>query len=99
MGRSDESRVKSVDWSIIFDSIASEYGYTWRQFTNLTYKLLDTCLEAIARRTHNKTVVLAAMHGIKVDLYKRHKPVSEKILKTADAEIFKLLKSKQVANG
>lgn len=89
----------TVDWSIIFDLIASEYGYTWQQFTNLTYKLLDACLEAITRRTHNKTAALAAMHGIKMDLYKRFKPVSETTLAQAKAEALKFLKQKRTANG
>jgi len=100
VGRSVEQNAP-IDWSIIFDSIASEYGYTWQQFVNMTYKLLNHCLEAIARRTHNNTVVQAAMHGLKMDLYKRVKPVSEKILDQATSEAYKLLQQKQsaVKNG
>ena len=90
----------SADWSIIFDSIASEYGYTWGQFVSMTYKMLDACLEAIARRTHNQTAVLASMHGIKMDLYKRIKPISEKTLDQARAQAYKILKRKQLkTNG
>ena len=86
-----------VDWSIIFDSIASEYGYTWDQFIAMTYKLLNACLESIARRSHNKTAVLAAMHGIKMDLYKEHegKPLSKDDIKRAKTEVEKILKEKQ----
>ena len=99
MGGPVESRGK-IDWSVIFDLIASEYGYDWSQFVSMTYKMLDACMEAISRRTHNKTVVQAAMHGIKMDLYRRHKPVSEKDLDNARSEIEKLLKEKQVSpNG
>lgn len=98
MDRSVE-RSASVDWSIIFDSIASEYGYTWEQFAGLTYKLLAACLEAIARRTHNNTAVLASIHGIKMDLYKRSKPISKKILANAEAEAYKLLKKKRTQYG
>lgn len=89
-----------ADWSIIFDSIASEYGYTWGQFVSMTYKMLDACLEAIARRTHNQTAVLASMHGIKMELYKRIKPISEKVLDQARAQAYKILQRKQaVSNG
>jgi len=91
------SAASSVDWSIIFDLVASEYGYTFEQFIGLTYKLLDSCLEAIARRTHNKTAVTAAMHGIKMDLYKRVKAPSEKFLENARTEAYKILKEKQAA--
>jgi len=79
--------------------IASEYSYTWDQFTGLTYKILNACLEAIARRTHNKIVVQAARRGIKVDLYKRIKPISEEVLKNARSEAFKILKQKQAENN
>lgn len=91
---SDSNR---VDWAIIFDLVASEYGYTWAQFTELTYKQLNVFLEAILRRTHNKTVVLAAMHGIKLDPYRRIKPPSERMLKKALDETEKILKEKQIA--
>jgi len=97
VGRPVQKRHAGVDWSVIFDSIASEYGYTWEQFINMTYKLLNCCLEAIAKRTHNNTVIQAAMHGIKMDLYKRVKPVSEKLLEQANIETYKLLQQKQVA--
>lgn len=92
---------EAVNWSEIFDSIASEYGYTWDQFTGLTYKLLDACLESIAKRQHNKTSVYAAMHGIKMDLYRRNKPVSEKTLQQAEKRAYELLKQKReaVKNG
>jgi hypothetical protein len=90
-------RSPGLDWSIIFDLIASEYGYTWDQFISFTYKQLNACLEAIARRTHDNTVIRAAMHGIKLDMYRRVKPVSQKILKQAESEIQKLLKEKQKA--
>jgi len=63
----------------------------------MTYKMLDACLEAIARRTHNQTSIQAAMHGIKMDLYKRIKPVSEKTLAYARSEAFKILQRKQAA--
>lgn len=94
MGGSVE-KTTPTDWAIIFDLIASEYGYTWEQFIGLTYKLLDSCLEAIARRTHNKTAVLASIHGIKMDLYKRVQPVSEKVLADAKTQAYDLLKQKQ----
>jgi hypothetical protein len=90
-------RTGETDWAIIFDLIAAEYGYTWNQFISFTYKQLNASLEAIARRTHNKTVVRAAMHGIKLDLYQRVKPASQKQLKQAEDEIQKLLKEKQKA--
>ena len=89
----------SPDWSLIFDVIASEYSYTWKQFTGLTYKQLDACLEAIAARTHNKTAVLAAMHGIKMDMYRKPIPVSEKTLELASIETEKILKAKQKKHG
>ena len=95
MGR--PARRSQVDWSIIFDSIASEYGYTWDQFTGMTYKMLDVCLEAISRRTHNKNAVLAAMHGIKIDLYRRIKSPSSKDLEKGRSEAFKILQEKQAA--
>ncbi|GAG41635.1 unnamed protein product [marine sediment metagenome] len=58
-------------------------------------------MKAIARREHNKTAVLAAMHGIKLDLYQRVKPVSEKSLESAAIETEKILKQKQaeIKNG
>lgn len=90
-------RSGDVDWSIIFDLIASEYSYTWKQFIKLTYKQLNIYLEAIARRNHNKTAVLASMHGIKIDLYKRIKPVSKQTLENARKEAYKILKQKQKA--
>ena len=86
-----------ADWSVIFDTIASEYGYTWEQFAGMTYKLLDSCLEKIAARTHNKTAILAAMHGIKIELYQKPTPVSEKTLEYAAEETQKILKQKQIA--
>ena len=91
----------SPDWSVIFDSIASEYGYTWEQFVSMTYKLLNHCLEAIAKRNHNNYAAQAALHGLKMDLYKRVKPVSEKVLDQARSEAYKLLQQKQsaVKNG
>lgn|GEM_PF-5595676 len=101
MARGDlagDKKASRIDWSIIFDLIASEYGYTWEQFTGMTYKILDACLEAIHRRTHNKTAVLAQMHGIKMELYeKRQKiaPPSEKTLKAVDKHISDILKEKQ----
>ncbi len=96
MERSVE-RTPPLDWSIIFDLIASEYGYTWEQFSGLTYKLLNSCLEAISRRNHNKTAVLAAMHGIKMDLYRRVKPVSDKTLQDAKEGAYNLLKERRAA--
>lgn len=60
----------------------------------MTYKLLNACLESIARRNHNQTAVLASMHGIKMDLYKQSKPVSEETLLSAREEAEKLIKQK-----
>lgn len=88
-----------VDWAETFDLIASEYGYTWKQFIRLTYKQLYHCLKAIKRRIHNKTAVLAAMHGIKMEFYKEIKSPSKEILQKAQVEIDKILKEKQAIHG
>ena len=48
------------------------------------------------RRTHNNTVVNAAMHGIKMDLYQSQKPIKQEVLDNAKHEAHKLLKEKQV---
>jgi len=97
------SRDQRTDWGEIFDLIASEYGYGWEKFTGLTYKQLHAWLGAIAKRTHNQLVVLAAMHGLKMDLYRQLKAPSKQILADADVEIYKQLKEKQrkkaVRNG
>jgi len=60
----------------------------------MTYKLLDACLDAIARRNHNKTAVEAAMHGIKMELYKIHKPLTKEEIEAARNEVAKILNKK-----
>ena len=99
MARSDNSPPKGVNWANVFDLVASEYGYTWDQFTGLTYIQLHAFLEAINRRTHNNTAVQAAMHGIKVDLYKKIDPPAAENLQQIDDEITKIFKEKASANG
>ena len=89
----------SPDWPVIFDLIASEYGYSWRRFVGLTYKQLDAFLEAIAARSHNNMATQAAMRGIKVEPYKKVEPVSEKALEGARANAYKILEQKRAAKN
>lgn len=84
-----------VNWSIIFDIIASEYGYTWVQFSGMTYKLLNECLESINRRTHNSIAVQAALRGIQMDLYQKHVPADAKTIEQSRMEAEKILKKRQ----
>lgn len=89
-------RPVEVDWSIIFDLVAAEYGYTWEQFVGLTYKLLNACMENIARRTHNERVVIAQMHGLKMELYKKSVPIPDETLQRASQRTVEILKEKQL---
>lgn len=93
MGR--PARKDSTDWPLIFDLIASEYGYTWNQFGELTYKLLHATLEAIQQRTHNNLVIQAALRGVKLNPYKKLKSISEIDLKAGDQQVSEILKRKQ----
>ena len=83
-----------VDWSIIFDIVASEYGYCWKDFTALTYKQLDTFLEVIAQRRHNDIVVQASLHGIKLESYRKKQTISKKVLTKARKMTQQLLAEK-----
>ena len=96
MGGPDEKRdAEKLDWSLIFDLIASEYSYTWEQFTGMTYKQLDACMEAINRRNHNSLVTQAALKGVKLDAYRKKKAISNADMKSAREVIRKLLAEKQ----
>lgn len=93
-----DQRAAEVDWSIIFDLIASEYGYTWEQFTGLTYKLLNACIKKIDKRKYDQAVFLAKIHGAQLKNEPAQlKPPSEELLKYAEAEALKTLKQKQEA--
>jgi len=69
----------------------------------MTYKLLNSCLEAINRRTHNNIAIQAAMRGIKLSLYKppvKIEPPSKEMLAKARSEIYNIFQAKQAAaNG
>lgn len=96
-----QSKRGGNDWGLIFDLIASEYGYTWSEFTELTYKQLNACLESIARRTHNDYAFIANIHGVEMDYYQKIEPPSKAILEKARKRTEEILRKKQqkIKNG
>lgn len=50
--------------------VASEYGYTFDQFKQLTFRTLYALLEVMQVRGHNEYVKQAALQGIKLDAQK-----------------------------
>lgn len=50
--------------------VASEYGYTFAEFLNMTNRTLDIVLKRISVRNHNAHAVSAALHGHKIPLKK-----------------------------
>lgn len=55
---------------MIFDIVASEYGYTLSQFSALTPCVLFIALDRIARRNHNAFACRAALMGVKIPFKK-----------------------------
>jgi hypothetical protein len=87
----------SVDWSIIFDTIANEYGYDWERFTSLTYKQLDAFLEAIDKRRYSDFRSRIILHGGRdPGPYIKKQPVKESDLADAKAQMNEILKRKQI---
>ena len=89
---------EKVDWSEIFDLIASEYGYTWGQFTALTYTQLEAFLGAVSRRRHSDVAINAQIHGIRMEARQKQAPVSDAVLREADRMTREMLSEKR-ANG
>lgn len=89
----------SIDWSIIFDTIASEYGYTWEQFIYLTHKQLAAFLAAIDKRLYDKIRINAAIHGIKIDEKAATKQPSDTELKEAEKATNELLRQRRAAKN
>lgn len=57
--------------------IASQYGYTKKEFTEMTLRDLQGCLEAIDIRTHNDFALDANIHGHKVEMRNAIREVEE----------------------
>ena len=61
----------------MFDIIASEYGYTYEEFKQMTLRTLHGALEMINIRTHNEYVKQAALKGIKLEAKKIRRKITE----------------------
>lgn len=83
---------------MIFDLIASEYGYSFTQIRAMTMREIETAVRNISRRRTDQAKFDASLHGVQLDQKPEHSELSRENRELMDRGLEKLMKRRRVAH-
>jgi len=84
---------------MIFDLIASEYGYSFAEIRAMTMREIETALRHISRRRTDQAKFDASLHGVTIDAPEHPSQISSEKREAMDRGLEKIMRRRRVTHG